>query len=188
MHVQTRFSVARQSVLALVCLLAAMTAAQAQWAWRDKSGQVTASDRPPPKDIPDRDIIKRPAERRGAAPDGAAVAAARLAASATSSAASASAASAPATPPSPKTALEAQVEARKKAAEQERATRAKAEEEKNALAKADNCKRARNQVATLDSGQRMARINDKGEREVLDDAGRAEAMRRSRGVITSDCK
>ena len=182
MHVQTRFSVARQSVLALVCLLAAVTAAQAQWAWRDKSGQVTASDRPPPKDIPDRDIIKRPAERRGAAPDGAAVAAARLAASA------ASAASAPATPPGPKTALEAQVEARKKAAEQERATKAKAEEEKNALAKADNCKRARNQVATLDSGQRMARINDKGEREVLDDAGRAEEMRRSRGVITSDCK
>lgn len=186
MHVQTRFSVARQSVLALVCLLAAVTAAQAQWAWRDKSGQVTASDRPPPKDIPDRDIIKRPAERRGAAPDGAAAAAARLAASATASAASA--ASAPATPPGPKTALEAQVEARKKAAEQERATKAKAEEEKNALAKADNCKRARSQVATLDSGQRMARINDKGEREVLDDAGRAEEMRRSRGVITSDCK
>jgi len=182
MHVQTRFAVVRPALVALLCLLAAVTAAQAQWAWRDKSGQVTASDRPPPKDIPDKDIIRRPVERRSAAPNGAAVAAAAAAASASASA------SAPATPAGPKTALETQVEARKKAAEQEQAAKTRAEEEKNAQAKAENCKRARNQVATLDSGQRMARINDKGEREVLDDTGRAEELRRARGVIASDCK
>ena len=180
MHVQTRFAVARPAVVALLCLLAAVTAAQAQWAWRDKSGQVTASDRPPPKDIPDKDIIRRPAERRSAAPNAAAVAAATAAASA--------AASAPAAAPGPKTALEAQVEACKKAAEQEQAAKAKAEEEKLATQRADNCRAARSHLAALEGGQRIARTNDKGEREVLDDKGRAEESRRAREVLTSDCR
>jgi hypothetical protein len=34
----------------------------------------------------------------------------------------------------------------------------------------------------------MARINAKGEREVIDDATRADEMRRAREVIASDCR
>ena len=34
----------------------------------------------------------------------------------------------------------------------------------------------------------MSRVNDKGEREVLDDRGRAEEMRQAREVIASDCR
>jgi hypothetical protein len=34
----------------------------------------------------------------------------------------------------------------------------------------------------------MARVNDKGEREVLDDKARADEMRRARDVIASDCR
>ena len=40
----------------------------------------------------------------------------------------------------------------------------------------------------LQGGQRIARINDKGEREVLDDRGRADEMRQARDVIASDCR
>jgi hypothetical protein len=40
----------------------------------------------------------------------------------------------------------------------------------------------------MESGQRMARVNEKGEREVLDDRGRAEEMRQARSVIASDCR
>ena len=40
----------------------------------------------------------------------------------------------------------------------------------------------------MESGQRMARMNDKGEREILDDKQRAEESRRAREVIASDCK
>ncbi len=178
MHVHTRFAVLRPALVAWA-LLATVTVADAQWQWRDKSGQVTASDRPPPKEIPDKDILRRPNERRSLPPNSV---------PAGPAAASASAAASAPTATGPKSVLEAQVEARKKAAEQELAAKTRAEEEKLAQVRADNCKRARNQVATLDSGQRMARVNDKGEREVLDDKARADEMRRAREVIASDCR
>jgi hypothetical protein len=142
----------------------------AQWKWRDKDGKVTVSDRPPPNDVPDKDILGRPADPRRAM-------------------AAANPASAPASAGAPvKTALDREVEARKRAADQEQAAKAKAEDAKLSAQRADNCQRARNQQAALESGQRMARVNDKGEREVLDDKGRAEEMRQIRDVIAADCR
>lgn len=152
-------------VFALVAALLA-TAAQAQWTWRDKDGRINASDRPPPRDVPDKDILSRPAAR---APARAASAPA--------------AAAAPASSPA-----ERELLARRKAAEAEQAAKAKADEERAAAQRAENCRRARSQLAALESGQRMARMNDKGEREILDDKGRAEEQRRAREVIGSDCR
>lgn len=162
--------------LALLALLATSllsTPAHAQWKWRDQSGQVNVSDRPPPRSVPDKDILARPvvAEQRRAPPP---------AASAASGAAFA--ASAPATP------LERELQARKRAAEQEQAAKAKADEERNATQRAENCRNARSQINTLDSGQRIARMNDKGEREVLDDSARAEELRRAREAVAANCK
>lgn len=146
--------------------------AHAQWKWRDKDGRVTASDLPPPREVLDKDIIARPpAPRR--APDRATPAA--------------SSASAPGLAAVPRGALEREVEARKRAAEQERAARSKAEEERVRVQRADNCRRARSQLAALDSGQRIARVNDKGEREVIDDRVRADEQRQARAVMSSDC-
>ena len=34
--------------------------ASAQWKWRDKSGQIQYSDRPPPADTADAEILQRP--------------------------------------------------------------------------------------------------------------------------------
>jgi hypothetical protein len=148
----------------------------AQWKWRDASGQITASDRAPPKEVPEKDILERPATtvvlRRPAAP-----------ASAADAPAVATAASAPA-----KTALATEVEARKRAAEQEAAAKARAEEQRVAAQRAENCRRAREHAAALESGQRIARFNDKGEREVLDDKGRADELRTARSVVASDCR
>jgi hypothetical protein len=48
--------------------------------------------------------------------------------------------------------------------------------------------RAKRHLATLESGQRIARINDKGEREIIDDKVRAEEMQAARKVASSDCK
>ena len=65
-----------------------------------------------------------------------------------------------------------------------RATAAKADEQKAAAQRADNCQRAREH--TGHAGQRavrIARINDKGEREILDDKARADEMQRAREVI-----
>jgi hypothetical protein len=159
----------RAAALLTLTLLLAAPMVQAQWVWRDKGGRVTASDRPPPRDIADRDILQRPAaeSRRVAAPPAAA--------------ASDAATAAP-------TALDKEVQARKKAAEAEQAAKAKADEERNAARRAENCRNARSSLATLESGIRVARANDKGEREVLDDSTRNDEMRRAREVIASDCR
>lgn len=167
MHIAAPRSVLRLLLAATVLALAA-SAAQAQWKWRDKTGQVNASDRPPPMDVPEKDIIGRPT------PD-----AQRRPAPAPAAAASAAPAKGP---------LEKELDARKRQQEQEQSAKAKAEEEKLAATKAENCRRARGHVAALESGQRIARTNEKGEREILDDRGRADEMRQAREVIASDCK
>jgi hypothetical protein len=157
---------------ALVLLLGALLAqpAAAQWVWKDAAGRVTASDRPPPREVADKDVISRPQpESRRAA--------------AAAAAASAPAAAAPAA----SAAGERELEARKRAADQEKAARTRVEEQKLAEQRAENCRRARGHQMALESGQRIARTNEKGEREILDDKGRAEELRSTREVIRADC-
>jgi len=157
---------------ALVAALAVATPAHAQWKWRDANGRITASDLPPPREVPEKDILQRPtAAVRPPLP-----------------AAPASAAASAAPPVAKAPAGEKELEARKKAAEQQAQAKAKADEEKNAAIRAENCRRARSHLATLDSGQRMFRVNDKGEREIIDDRTRAQESQRAREVIASDCK
>ncbi len=179
-----------RGALLLGTLLAATSwtaPALAQWKWRDATGQVTASDRPPPKEIPDKDILTRPqapgTPRRSAAgseapPAGAATAAAATAASAAASVPRAGA----------RGGLAGEVEARRQAAAREAAAKAAAQEQKDNEQRAENCQRARSHLAALDSGQRISRFNDKGEREVLDDKGRADESRRARETIAANCR
>jgi hypothetical protein len=162
----------RLSVVVLSALLGAVIAlpAAAQWKWRDKGGQIQYSDLPPPNGVADQDILQRPlaAQRRTAA---AAVAA---------SAASAAASSARTVDP--------ELDAKRRKDEQDQAAKKKAEEEHVAAVRADNCTRAKSYMRTLDEGIRIARTNDKGEREILDDKGRADEIQRTRQVIATDCK
>ena len=149
--------------------------ALAQWKWRDKAGQTQYSDLPPPAGTAEADILLRPnaAQRRAAA--------APVAAAAASDAASAAPRLAP-------KASEPELEAKRRKVEEEAAATKKAEEARMALARADNCVRAKAQVRSMESGVRVARPNEKGEREFLDDAARAAEAQRSRGVVASDCK
>ena len=154
-------------VAALLGLALALPAA-AQWKWRDAHGQIQYSDLPPPPVIPEKDILQRP---------GGAAAARRAAAAAASAA-----------PLAAVRASDPELEARRKQAEQEAATKKKAEDDKIAAARADNCRRAQAQMRTLDSGIRIARVNEKGEREILDDTMRAAETKRAQSAIASDCK
>lgn len=145
--------------------------AAAQWKWRDKNGQITVSDLPPPRDVPQQDILQRPDP----------AAAARTA--------TAAAPAASATPDVPgKPPVDKELQARKQAADQEQAARAKADSERLNAQRSENCRNARSHLAALDSGQRIARYNDKGEREILDDKQRATETKRARDVIASDCR
>lgn len=153
-------------LLSSLCLPAA-----AQWKWRDKNGQTQYSDLPPPQGTPESAVLQRPSGAK-----------LRSVPAADAEAA----ASAPALP-APKTA-EPELEAKLRKAEQEKAAKSKAEDEKIAAQKAENCTRARSQMRVIDDGLRIARINEKGEREILDDKGRAEEASRAKAVIASDCK
>jgi len=156
---------------ATVCLLLSAPA-EAQWKWRDSRGQIHISDIPPPRDVPDKDVLQRPevSVRKPAPPP---------AVAATAPAAAATPAKAP---------VDAELEERKRKAEQDQAARAKADEQRAAAVRKDNCQRAREQLATLDSGQRIARIKADGEREILDDEARAKETRRAREAIASECR
>jgi hypothetical protein len=155
--------------------------AYAQWKWKDKSGHVQYSDLPPPPSVSDADVLQRPSgsSRKGApafAPGSAQAAAAAMAASAASAAAS-----------GPAKAVEPELEAKRRKAADEEGAKRRAEEEKANAARAENCQRAKAQLRALEDGMRMARVNAKGEREVLDDKGRAEESKRARDVMASDC-
>jgi hypothetical protein len=164
----------------LICALAAMLAlgsvAFAQtgtWKYRDAQGRTVVSDLPPPAGVQDKDILERPTTvvRRAAA-----------------AATPAASAAAPVRTGGAVAAVDPELEARRKKAADEQQVQQKVQQEKDAAQRSENCGRARQHLAALNDGMRIARTNDKGEREILDDKGRAEEMQRARQVIASDCK
>ena len=165
------------AVLVLVAL-----PAEAQWKWRDRNGHVQYSDLPPPSGTPDQDILLRPSVQRRTT-----LSPPLLPASAASAASAMAGPGAASNPLTPRT-VEPELEAKRKKVEADQAAKVKADEERIVAAKADNCNRARTQLRTLDSGIRVTRANDKGEREFLDDKQRADEVKRARDAIASDCK
>jgi type IV secretory pathway VirB10-like protein len=162
--------------LLLGVALVASQAAFAQYSWIDKDGRRVFSDRPPPIDVPEKNVLSKPRDRSGNA---------ALAAPAAEEAASAVAA--PASRPVT-VGVDKALEEKKQQAEAEQAAKQKAEEQRVAAARADKCKRAMSANASLDSGMRMARTNDAGEREVLDDDQRAAERARAEKIIAADCQ
>ena len=155
----------------LAALLGATLAlpAAAQWKWRDQRGQTQYSDTPPPPGTAEKDILQRPSAvvRHEAQP------------------ASAPASGAPALAPK---AVDAELDAKRKKAEQDIADKKKADDARVVAVRAENCSRAKAQMRTLDSGVRIARTNEKGEREYLDDKAREREVARTRDAMTSECK
>lgn len=155
--------------------------ALAQWQWIDKDGHKVFSDRAPPAEIPAKNILKQPGNKilsTPSSPDNrAALAAPAVMASA----------------PTPKVSApklsgkDAQLEARKKQADDLEESRKLAEEEKMAKLKADNCERVKKAQVTLKSGVRISITNAQGERDIMDDTARAAETRRLQAIAQSDC-
>jgi len=164
------------TALATGLALGVCTSAMAQWKWRDTNNRIQYSDLPPPAGVPESSILQRPAGATRRTPP-------QFVAPAASAASGAEAqASGPAATTDP------ELEAKRKKGEQDQAAARKAEETKNAAARAESCNRARSYQKSLDEGQRMARVNAAGEREVYDDKIRAEESKRTREIIAADCK
>ena len=165
-------------VACLLALAAAGAQAQPLWKWRDAAGQLHISDRAPPAGTPAKDIISGP-------PGGVAVPSALTAASATTTTTTTTATATAAS------GAETALDKKKKAADKERADKEAADraalDAQNAAIRKDNCSRAQSAQTAIQSGQRIARTNANGEREVLDDAGRAEELKRTQDAIASNC-
>lgn len=171
-----RFSLA---LLGWICSLPAAS----QWAWVDQDGRPIFSDRPPPLSVPEKNILKRPKTTPSPA-DMAAKSSAEAEPPALSL-------------PSPGTQLgrgsgttptDKELNERKLKSEQAQAAQRKAEEVRALQVKAENCERAKLAKRNLDSGVRLSRLNQAGEREIMDDAVRATETRRMEAIIATECQ
>jgi len=160
-------------ILASLALVATPSQAGTQWKWKDASGAIQYTARRPPAGPPDAISLQRPAASRTV----------QLATPASDADSAAAAAKAPATKAS-----ESELDVKRRKAEEEKQAQHKAEEEKAAKVRAENCAQARTYQRTLNDGIRISRTNSKGEREILDDKGRAEEQRRTQEAIASNCK
>jgi hypothetical protein len=156
-------------------LLAQLAHAQATYSWIDGKGTRVFSDRPPPPDTPASRILKGPRSLQFPEP---------ALAGAPSAPATASAAPAADRKPAPAPTLaERDAEFKKRATERAENERKAQDEAEHKAQQLENCKAARDMAAQVQSGMRMARINEKGEREVLGDAQRAEQLQRAQRVL-----
>jgi hypothetical protein len=171
----------RLAALALATVAAAyMSGAAGQWAWKEDSGRVVYSDRPPPANIKSTQILRQPA-MAAPAPAPQAATPAGTAADGDKPAASPAASSAP------KSVAERDMEFRKRQQERADSERKAQEEQQKAAAKAADCERSRGYLRSLEDGVRISRTDASGNREILDDAQRATEIERTRKSIQQLC-
>ena len=165
---------AAAALAATLLLGLASNSAIAQWKWRDANGRITASDLAPPSSVPDRDILARPSDQRSA------------------SGAPSPAPAASAAPTRARTVVtvgtDPELEARRKRAADEQSLKKRQDEQREAAARAENCNRVRANLGALSQGGRIARANAQGEREILDDKGIAEELKRAQAAVASECR
>jgi type IV secretory pathway VirB10-like protein len=171
----------RVTQLAALALVAVGLAAPAvaQWAWKDDNGRTVYSDRPPPPSIKADRIVRQPSNAQQVLPSsGTPAADAPARATDTRPAAPAAA---------PRSVAEQEMEFRKRQQERADAERKAQEEQAKAAAKAADCERARGYLRSIEEGQRIARTDAAGNRELLDDSQRAAEAERARRSIAAAC-
>jgi hypothetical protein len=160
----------------LTVAFATPAVAFAQWQWVGKDGRKVFSDQPPPNDIPAKNILRQPGGKGPAT---------------TLPEAAEAPALAPAKPVAnaPKlSGKDKELDDKRKQSAAAEAEKKQAQEEELAKVRADNCARAKRAKASFDSGVRISRTNDKGEREFLDDATRAAEAKRTETIVATECK
>jgi hypothetical protein len=184
----------RHRLLLALGILFACTSALAQWQWIDKDGRKVFSDRAPPADIPAKNILRQPGPTARLAPAAGAPGAATAALNAPTTAAAdspgraASAAGADEAPAPKLSQVEKDLAERKKQAEAAAAAKTKADKDAQERQQAETCARARANRQLIESGVRVSVANPKGEKVVLDDAGRAAEMSRVQTIIDQTCR
>jgi hypothetical protein len=139
---------------ACALLACACSAAMAQYVWTDANGVRQYSDMPPPPGTPAARILKTPGTSQ-AAP------------------AAAKTDSVPASP----SITEREAEYQKRRAEAQQKEKEAEQQAKLEASRKAVCELARSQKRSLESGERLWRLDANGERRYLDDAQRAQELR-----------
>lgn len=163
-------------IIGLVIMTALPSISQADiYKWKDKDGNTRYSDTPPPSNIKLENIgTKKAVSPTGKEP------------------LSAVAQPAPAAPAKeivletpPRNEEDVAAEQRRRNAEAEKKN--KQEKEAESKLKAENCKAAKANLASYAQGGRVYKMNEKGEREYLDDAGLKQGADKARGEVAQYC-
>ena len=153
----------KRFTLTLAALLTVTTAYAQIYQWKDENGKTIISDLPP---------VGQAAKSRKLAPE----------------ASGAEGGASPSRAASPQSLADRDLDYRKRQKEaQEKADKA-LKEQKNNNDRNENCESARRYLQTLESGERVALRDDKGERYYMDDAERARESSKARQTLQSDCK
>lgn len=161
----------RLAFFALLAILAVPALAQ-QYKWKDASGRTQYGDIPP---------AGVQAERLSRSSVGT-VSGGATSAAATSTGDAAKPAS------GPKTATEQEQEFRKRRMEAEEKQKKDEKLAQESRVKQENCTRAKRELASLESGVRQTRVNDKGEREFLDDSQVEAQKADARRAVSEWCR
>lgn len=94
---------------------------------------------------------------------------------------------APDTAGAPKSAAERDLEFRKRQLEGKEKAEKALKEQAAAADREENCRRAKQQLAALESGERIAVRDDKGEPHIIDDAQRQQETERTRKIVAESC-
>jgi len=162
----------------LVLALVAAPDASAQYQWRDADGRMVYSDLPPPASVAPAAVLKAPT---------------RVTPVETTSGSAASTSTAPGPAVStasaaPQSAADREMEFRKRRLERAEAEKKAAEAEARSQRAQQACTETRGEIRTLESGVRISRMNERGEREYLDDAQRASRLDAARKSMQEACK
>jgi hypothetical protein len=156
--------------------------ASAQFKWRDANGRMVYSDQPPPTSIPPDAVLQAPGLRPAAERQGATGDAAKATGAVAGSTPAAPASSAAAT-----SAADRELEFRKRRMERAESERKSGEEAAKARRVAASCEETRAELRTLESGMRISRVNERGEREFIDDEQRAARLDAARKSSREHC-
>ncbi len=145
----------------------AATASAQMYRWVDKEGRVRYSDQPPPAGIKGTTLQAAPLNTvpSPAADDPAAKDAKK----------------------GPQTPADQEAEFRKRQMTAQKAREKDEQVQRDAQVKQENCTRARQSLATFESGIRISRVGTDGERYYLDDAQRSAEMEQARQQVSSAC-
>jgi Domain of unknown function (DUF4124) len=88
----------------------------------------------------------------------------------------------------PKSAAELEQDFRKRKQEQEKSRQKEEQKLAETKAREDNCRNSRAQIINLESGVRQSRIDEKGERQFLDEAGVEQEKANARQLAEQWCK